>query len=101
MPGPAIGYLQACLRWFDHWMRGADNGIMHAPKLHAWVAEDVPATASYPESPGRWDAEADWTPAGLSPKRLHLPPGKLEDEPGPAQPDPPPPPQHPGPKARA
>src|SRR3546814_17388979 len=87
MPGPAIGYLQECLRWFDHWMRGADNGIMHEPKLHAWVAEDVPAKAFYPESPGRWVAEADWPPAGLSPKRLHLQPGKLEDEPGPEQPE--------------
>src|SRR3546814_688405 len=67
-------------------MRGADNGIMHEPKLHAWVAEDVPAKAFYPESPGRWVAEADWPPAGLSPKRLHLQPGKLEDEPGPEQP---------------
>src|SRR3546814_19041563 len=26
MPGPAIGYLQECLRWFDHWMRGAEIG---------------------------------------------------------------------------
>src|SRR3546814_11811059 len=59
---------------------------MHEPKLHAWVAEDVPAKAFYPESPGRWVAEADWPPAGLSPKRLHLQPGKLEDEPGPEQP---------------
>src|SRR3546814_7446734 len=67
-------------------MRGADNGIMQEPKLHAWVAEDVPAKAFYPESPGRWVAEADWPPAGLSPKRLHLQPGKLEVEPGPEQP---------------
>src|SRR3546814_20576559 len=59
---------------------------MHEPKLHAWVAEDVPAKAFYPESPGRWVAEADWPPAGLSAKRLHLQPGKLEDEPGPEQP---------------
>src|SRR3546814_4819975 len=86
MPGPAIGYLQECLRWFDHWMRGADNGIMHEPKPPAWVAEDVPAKAFYPESSGRWVAEADWPPAGLSPKPPTPPPGKMEDEPGPEQP---------------
>src|SRR3546814_12591826 len=88
MPGPAIGYLQECLRWFDHWMRGADNGIMHEPKLHAWVAEAVPAKAFYPESPGRSVAEADWPPAGLSPQRLPLQPCKPADEPGPEQPHP-------------
>src|SRR2546426_882487 len=28
VPGPAIGFLQECLRWFDHWLRGIQTGVM-------------------------------------------------------------------------
>ncbi|HEY5738795.1 MAG TPA: CocE/NonD family hydrolase, partial [Gammaproteobacteria bacterium] len=31
IPGPAIGYLQEALRWWDHWLKGSDDGIMDEP----------------------------------------------------------------------
>ncbi len=60
VPGPAIGFLQESLRWYDHWMRGKDTGIMREPKLIAWMPQAVPAKGWYPESPGRWVAEQEW-----------------------------------------
>ena len=27
-PGPRIGFLQECLRWWDQWLKGQDTGIM-------------------------------------------------------------------------
>ena len=36
-PGPRIGFLQECLRWWDHWLRGVDNGAMSTPLLRAWM----------------------------------------------------------------
>ena len=30
-PGPAIGFLQESLRWFDRWMRGKDTGVEREP----------------------------------------------------------------------
>ena len=30
VPGPAIGFLQEALRWWDHWLKGNDTGIMAA-----------------------------------------------------------------------
>ena len=42
MPGPAIGFLQEALRWFDHWLKGRDTGIMDEPKLRVWMQEHVP-----------------------------------------------------------
>ncbi|MDQ8727692.1 CocE/NonD family hydrolase [Bradyrhizobium sp. LHD-71] len=77
LPGPAIGFLQEALRWFDHWMRGRDTGIMKEPQLRAWIAEDVPARTYYDESPGRWVTEPTWPSAAISAKRLVLNPGKL------------------------
>ena len=38
-PGPAIGFLQECLRWFDHWLKGIDTKIMDEPALRAWMQE--------------------------------------------------------------
>jgi predicted acyl esterase len=65
VPGPAIGFLQETLRWFDRWMRhqpGRSKGgdIMDEPMLTAWMPQAVPAKNYYAESPGRWVAEPQW-----------------------------------------
>ena len=36
-PGPAIGFLQEALRWWDYWLKGHDNGIMDEPVGQAFV----------------------------------------------------------------
>ncbi|MCX2968758.1 MULTISPECIES: CocE/NonD family hydrolase [Streptomyces] len=59
-PGPAIGYLQEVVRWWDHWLKDADNGAMDGPMLRAWMQESVPPSTSYQERPGRWVAEPVW-----------------------------------------
>ncbi len=61
-PGPAIGFLQECLRWWDHWLKGIDTGIMGEPLLRAWMVESHAPSASYEEWPGRWVAESAWPP---------------------------------------
>ncbi|MEU4179662.1 CocE/NonD family hydrolase [Streptomyces sp. NPDC026589] len=59
-PGPAIGYLQEVVAWWDHWLKGIDNGVMDGPMLQAWMQESVPPSTSYEERPGRWVAEPSW-----------------------------------------
>jgi putative CocE/NonD family hydrolase len=59
-PGPAIGFLQECLRWWDHWLKGADAGVMDEPMLRAWVQEPVAPAGYHAERPGRWVAESAW-----------------------------------------
>ena len=41
LPHPAIGFLQESLRWWDHWLKGIDTGIMDEPMLRAWMPESV------------------------------------------------------------
>ena len=36
-PGPAIGFLQECLRWWDRWLKQIDNSIDDEPMLKVWV----------------------------------------------------------------
>ncbi|MFC4496547.1 CocE/NonD family hydrolase [Streptomyces ovatisporus] len=59
-PGPAIGYLQEVVRWWDHWLKDEDNGAMDGPMLRTWMQESVPPSTSYEERPGRWVGERTW-----------------------------------------
>jgi len=59
-PGPAIGFLQECLRWWDHWLKDVDTGVMAEPMLRAWMQEPVAPAGFHAERPGRWVAEAAW-----------------------------------------
>ena len=71
-PGPAIGFLQEMLRWWDHWLKGEENGIMDEPMMRAWMQEDVPARPWYADCPGRWVGEAKWPSRRIKAERFHL-----------------------------
>ena len=59
-PGPAIGFLQESLRWWDHWLKDKDTGVMDEPMLRVWMQDSVPPTSNYDHRPGRWVAEPEW-----------------------------------------
>jgi hypothetical protein len=79
VPGPAIGFLQESLRWWDHWLRGIDTGVMDEPMYRVWMQESVPPKPFYEERPGRWVAEEAWPSARITPKRWFLNPGRLAE----------------------
>jgi predicted acyl esterase len=35
VPGPAIGFLQLALRWWDRWLKGTQNGAEADPAYRA------------------------------------------------------------------
>ncbi len=62
-PGPAIGFLQEAVRWWDHWLKGEQNGVMDEPVLRAWLPEPLrPGGGSLVQS-GRWVAADGWPAA--------------------------------------
>jgi uncharacterized protein len=65
VPGPAIGFLQEALRWWDQWLKGEETGIMDEPMLRLWMQESVPPSARYEVRPGRWVAEPGWPSAHI------------------------------------
>ena len=71
-PGPAIGFLQEALRWWDYWLKGVDTGIMAEPKLRMWIQDAVEPRVHYPTRPGRWVGEASWPPELSDTRRLVL-----------------------------
>jgi putative CocE/NonD family hydrolase len=72
VPGPRIGFLQEALRWWDHWLKGIDTGIMEEPILRAWMQESVLPQPQYEIRPGRWVAERQWPPPDIERRRLVL-----------------------------
>jgi putative CocE/NonD family hydrolase len=72
VPGPAIGFLQEALRWWDHWLKGVDTGIMAESMLRVWMQESVPPKPSQKNRPGRWVAETQWPSPRIGPQRHWL-----------------------------
>ena len=83
VPGPQIGFLQECLRWWDHWLKGQDTGIMAEPAYRAYMQDGVPPKAFYEERAGRWIAEPSWPSPNIEPRRLALNRSSLDHEPRP------------------
>jgi putative CocE/NonD family hydrolase len=60
LPGPAIGFLQEAVRWWDHWLKGVDTGLMDEPVLRVWMQDSVEPQPQFEVRPGRWVAEPEW-----------------------------------------
>jgi len=71
-PGPAIDFLGECLRFYDHWLKDADTGIMEEPMLRVWMQESVPPSARYEVRPGRWITENVWPSPNIEYRSFQL-----------------------------
>ncbi|MDF9797643.1 putative acyl esterase [Catalinimonas alkaloidigena] len=79
-PGPAIGFLQECVRWWDQWLSNKDTGIQNEPMLKAWVQKSVPPTTDYEERPGYWTGLEEWPSPAIQEEDWVLKAGKLQHE---------------------
>ncbi|MFF8598760.1 CocE/NonD family hydrolase [Streptomyces sp. NPDC015232] len=66
-PGPAIGFLQETLRWWDHHLRDVDNDVMAEPLLRVWIGASHPPAPAPEELPGRWVTEPAWPSPYVTP----------------------------------
>lgn len=70
-PGPQIGFLQECLRWWDQHLKGIETGIMDEPMVSAWMQDAAPPDPMPAVRPGRWITEASWPPPRTEHLTLH------------------------------
>lgn len=82
-PGPAIGFLQELVRWWDHWLRGVDNGVMDEPMLCIWMQESAKPATAYEQRPGRWIGEPSWPSPNIEHTDFVLQRNRLAKEPVP------------------
>lgn len=59
-PEPGIEWRHEAVRWFDHWLRGEDTGILDEPAFAVYVREGHPPDPGLGEVPGRWRWEEGW-----------------------------------------
>ena len=63
VPGPAIEWRADAVRWWDHWLKGTDTGIMSEPPVAVFVRHWHPPDLALTEIPGQWRQEAALPPA--------------------------------------
>ncbi|MGP8001032.1 MAG: CocE/NonD family hydrolase [Streptosporangiaceae bacterium] len=62
VPGPAIEWRADAVRWWDHWLKGIDTGIMTEPPVTVFVRHWHPPDTGLAEIPGRWRRETALPP---------------------------------------
>lgn len=81
-PGPEIGFLQECLRWWRHWLAGIDDGIMDEPRLRVWMPAETGPLRGLAEQAGRWVAEEGWPSPRIATLRPEIGPAREPPAPG-------------------
>ena len=84
VPGPAVEWRADAIRWWDHWLKGAENGIMSGPPVTVYVRHWHPPDPDLAEIPGRWRTETALPPERTSYQAWHCGPERN------LAPDPPP-----------
>ncbi len=77
VPGPAIGFLQECVRWWDQWLKDEETGIMDEPMVQSYMQESYDPKTKHTEIPGRWIGENEWPSKQVKPKTYHITSKKL------------------------
>ena len=78
VPGPKMGYMDEALRWWDHWLKGEDTGLMDEPAYRVWVQDSVLPSTCHQERPGYWANESGWPSSNIETVNLHLNNGTLD-----------------------
>jgi predicted acyl esterase len=71
-PGPAIEWRDQAVRWWDHWLKGRENGILIEPWLAVYMRHWYPPDINLGQVPGEWRNENGWPPTGLREDTFYL-----------------------------
>ena len=56
-PGPAMGFMDVALRWWDRWLKGVENGADGDAAYRVWMIDSEAPDACTGYREGRWVAE--------------------------------------------
>ena len=59
-PEPGMEWRHEAVRWFDHWLKGVDTGIMDEPRFAVYIREWHPPGPRLERAPGYWRWEEGW-----------------------------------------
>jgi uncharacterized protein len=86
VPGPAIEWRAEAVRWWDHWLKGIDTGVLAEPPVTVFVQHWHAPDPDLVELPGRWRSESALPPERTQYQTLYCrSDGKLTGQPGPGE----------------
>jgi len=71
-PKPGMEWRHEAVRWFDHWLKGADTGILREPRFAVYVRDWHPPGPYLDTAPGHWRWEDGWPIARIEQRPLSL-----------------------------
>ena len=74
-PGPEIEWRAEAVRWWDHWLKGQDTGMLEGPRLSVYVRDAHRPDPKLDTIPGRWRLE-DWPVERTDLQRYRLRPDR-------------------------
>ncbi len=84
MPGPAVEWRAHAVRWWEHWLKGIDTGLLDEPMADVYVQTWRPPDPDLTELPGHWRSEDALPPARTRHEVLYCGPDRtLSPGPGP------------------
>jgi uncharacterized protein len=81
-PGPGLAWIHEEVRWWEHWLKGIETGIMDEPVFRVFVCDKTPVEVYPRPVPGRWVAESAWPSPHIGEQTLYLGRTALEPVPG-------------------
>ena len=82
IPGPKMGFMDEAIRWWDHWLKGEDTGLMDEPAYRVWVQDSLQPSVCHQQRPGYWAVENAWPSANIEQVVLQLNNGTLDQAAG-------------------
>lgn len=76
-PPPKIDFLAELIRFWDHWLKDRDTGLMDEPRLRVWMQDSVRPAGTHATRPGRWVEEPSWPAPNVEDHPLWLNTGTL------------------------
>jgi len=70
-PEPGMEWRHEAVRWFDHWLKGIDTGILEEPRFAVYVRNWHPPGPYLEYAPGSWRYEDGWPIARIRDEVLY------------------------------
>src|SRR6056297_199200 len=80
-PGPQVDFPAELIRWWDHWMKGRDTGLMDEPPVRLYLQEAVRPASGHAHRAGHWVEEPAWPSPNVESRALWLNAGTLGEVP--------------------
>ena len=72
IPGPTVDFLSNAVRWFDHWLKEKETGVMDEAKYQVFLQDTVKPKTYYDTRPGRWIGLSSWPSEQVETKCFYL-----------------------------